>query len=135
MKDLEISVPSRFGIVGQFEMAQAMIPALATVSFDGFDEWAERFDQWADRMTAWCERWPKHCGSCGGFGGQVVGDLDSSQFEFCQDCVKRNRCPRCHGKLRYWKARKSNQIQEGGKCPECGWSYECKDDVAPKCPL
>lgn len=101
----------------------------------------DEYNAWLSAYRSWCIRWPKHCKECegqGGYGRYSGGSYDSPpEYDRadCPHCIERNRCPRCHGKLRYWKARKSNQIQEGGKCPECGWSYECKDDVAPECPL
>lgn len=92
------------------------------------------FESWLVDLRAWCNRWPKYCEECKGLGGSYDSPPDYDWSD-CPHCIEHNRCPRCHGKLRYRKARKSNQIQEGGKCPECGWSYECKDDVAPECPL
>lgn len=51
-------------------------------------------------------QWPKHCTTCGGWGGSVsyydpspsgVGLSPGYMTEYdpCPDCTEQNRCPRC----------------------------------------
>lgn len=72
--------------------------------------------QWQETVNAWMARWPDFCVTCEGWGGWHIGD---GEYEFCEDCVAIQCCPRCSKNLRLCRTPATDSFY--WRCPFCSW--------------
>jgi hypothetical protein len=86
--------------------------------------------RWKKEVREFEKKFPNYCRRCGGVGGFIYRYDPSPKgialspgwmedFETCEDCIEKDKCPRCREKI-IWDT--SGRYEDHYRCPTCGWN-------------